>query len=480
MAQDQGIRARKGENFSEWYTQIVDKADLADIRYNVQGFIVHKTWSTKILKEMIRLFEAELEKTGHEPVLFPTVIPEENLKKEGDHFGFVPEVFWVTEKGVGEKLEKKLALRPTSETAFYQMYSLWIRSWRDLPMKKYQTVTVFRNEPVTRPFLRGREFIFMEAHDAFETHAEAERQIEQDKDNMKNVIWERLGIPIMFFRRPQWDKFLGADETYATDTLLPDGKVLQVGSTHDLGQKFSKTFGIKFADKEEKENNVWQTCYGPGIWRIFAALVSVHGDDKGLVLPFEIAPIQIMIIPIFYNDDDKKAVMKKCEKVKKSLSDYRVSIDDSGKTPGEKYHHWEMFGIPVRIEIGGKEAAGDFVTVYRRDLMLKEKVTDKALEKHLKKLPEEILETLKKKAKAFIEENVHSPKNRHDFLRDVSKTGIIHVPFCGTEECARTIQNDTKGIKVRGVSTEKKEKAIGNCIYCNRVAKEVVYMAKQY
>lgn len=481
MAEEEGIRARKSENFSEWYTQVVDKADLADTRYNVQGFIVHKTWSMKIIREMFKLFERELEKTGHEPVLFPLVIPEENLKKEGEHFGLVPDVFWVTEKGIGERLEKKLALRPTSETGFYQMYSLWIRSYRDLPLKKYQSVSVYRNEPVTRPFIRGREFLWIEAHDAFETHEDAMKQVHEDVENMKRVVWEELGIPISTFKRPHWDRFLGAEDTFASDVLFPDGKVLQIGSTHDLGQKFSIPFNIKFVDKKEDSKFVWQTTYGPGIWRIFAAVVAVHGDDKGLVLPFDIAPIQIVIIPIFYSDKDKKEVMKKCDKLESSLGkDYRVKLDDSEKTPGEKFHHWELFGVPARIEVGAKETKGNFATVYRRDSMTKEKVSDKALAKRIEKLSGEILENLKSKASSFLESNMKSPKNRHDFLRDVGKGGIVKVAFCGREECAKEIQNETRGAKVRGTLFGKHEKALGKCIYCNHSAKEMVYIAKQY
>ncbi len=481
MVEEKGITVRKSQNFSEWYTQVVEKADLADTRYNVQGFIVHKTWSMKIIREIYKLFENELEKTGHEPVLFPLVIPEENLKKEGEHFGLVPDVFWVTEKGIGERLEKKLALRPTSETGFYKMYALWIRSYRDLPLKKYQSVSVYRNEPVTRPFLRGREFLWIEAHDAFETHEEAVRQIDEDMENMKKVIWENLGVPISFFKRPHWDRFLGAEETYATDVLIPDGKVIQVGSTHDLGQKFSIPFEIKFVDKKEQEKFVWQTTYGPGIWRIFASIIAVHGDDKGLVLPFNIAPIQIVIIPIFYSDKDKKEVMKKCNKLKSSLGKiYRVEIDESEKTPGEKFNHWELFGVPARIEVGAKETKGNFVTLYRRDSITKENVSDKQISKRIEKLSEEVLENLKIKARTFLESNTKSPKNRHDFLRDVSKGGITRAVFCGREECAKEIQNETKGAKVRGTLFGKNEKALGKCIYCNHSAKEIVYIAKQY
>lgn len=472
---------RKSENFSEWFTQVVEKADLADVRYNVQGFLVHRTWSIKIIREIIKMFEKELERSGHDPVLFPLVIPEENLKKEREHFGIVPEVFWVTEKGANERLEKKLALRPTSETAFYPMYALWIRGHRDLPMKKYQTTTMYRHEPVTRPFIRGREFIWIEAHDAFATHEEALEQIDKDVEIMEKVISERLGVPVHIFRRPPWDKFLGADETISTDVIMPDGKVLQVGSTHDLGQKFSVPFGIKFLDANEEERHVWQTCYGPGIWRIFAALVSVHGDDKGLILPFDVSPVQIVIVPITYSGKDTEAIANKCRALKSELGKkYRVFIDDSGKTPGEKYNRWEMFGVPVRLEVGPKEVKGNSVTLFRRDEMKREKVAEKSLVRKIDKISEEMLENLKNKAKKFADSKTRSVKSKHDFLRAAEAGGIVRAAFCASEDCARDIQNETGGVKVRGTLFGKKEKALGKCVYCSKSAKEIVYFAKQY
>ena len=255
-----GITVSKEENFSEWFTQVLTRADLIDQRYGVQGFIVHKPWAMRIIKEIYKMFEEELEKTGHEPVLFPLVIPEEYFEKEKEHVeGFKPEVFWVTEAG-DEKLDRRLALRPTSETAFYSMYSLWIKSWRDLPLKLYQCVSVYRYEKHTRPFIRGREFLWIETHCAFATHEEALKQVEQDMENSRKVIWDKLGIPFLFLRRPPWDKFAGAEDTYAADTIMPDGRVLQISSTHDLGQRFAKAFEIKFVDKDGKWKYAWQTC----------------------------------------------------------------------------------------------------------------------------------------------------------------------------------------------------------------------------
>ncbi len=479
MSKKQGLTVKKS-NFSEWFTQIIDKADLADIRYGIQGFIVHKSWSIRIIKQIINMFEESLEKEGHEPVLFPLLIPEENLKKEAEHFGFLPEVFWVSQKGANETLNKRLALRPTSESAFYPMYSLWIRSYRDLPLKKYQSVTAYRNESVTRPFIRGHEFIWIESHDVFETHEESLKQIKNDINIMKNIMIEKLGIPILSFNRPEWDKFLGAESTFAIDVLMPDKKVLQVGATHDLTQKFSKTFDIKYLDKNGNENYVWQTCFGPGIWRIFAALISIHGDDKGLKLPFDIAPIQVVIIPIISKDNNSK-IIKKCELLKNTIGKkFRVYIDDTKKTPGEKYNKWELYGVPFRIEIGIKELKSNFVTLSKRYNKTKIKIKYNSLENKIEKLSLEMNKILLNDANKFLKNNLRNAKNKNDFFKYVENGGIIKATFCGKENCAREIQNYTKGLKIRGTFYGKNEKVLGKCIYCNKSAKKNVYMAKQY
>ncbi|MBI4176503.1 MAG: proline--tRNA ligase, partial [Candidatus Aenigmarchaeota archaeon] len=235
----QGLKHRKAD-FSEWYSEIIEKAGLADLRYNVKGFLVHRPWSVIAMKEMYRLYEKELEKRGHQPVWFPAVIPKENFEVEKEHVaGFTPEVFWVTEGG-DAKLAQKLALRPTSETAMYRMYSLWIRSWRDLPLKLYQSCQVWRHETKsTRPFIRGREFHWIETHNVFATRDEAERQVREDMEITEAVMHREFGIPSMVFERPEWDKFAGAVYTYAADTLMPDGRAVQQPSTHLLGQNFS-------------------------------------------------------------------------------------------------------------------------------------------------------------------------------------------------------------------------------------------------
>jgi len=304
------------------------------------------------MKKMYAAFEKALEEKGHEPLIMPSVIPEKNFKMESEHVkGFMPEVFWITGHGNNEKIEEKLALRPTSETAFYQMYSLWIRSYNDLPFKRYQSCQVWRYEgKATRPFIRGREFYWIEAHDAFATIEDAKKQVEEDMRTTKEVMLDQFAMPFIFFQRPEWDKFPGAVSTYAADSLMPSGKLIQLPSTHLLGDKFSKPFNVKFIDKDGSEKYAYITCYGPAITRIYGAMISIHGDDKGLILPFELAPKHIAIVPIF-KAESKDAVLKKCDDIRKKLKKYDVAIDDRiGITPGFKFNHWELKGVPIRIE----------------------------------------------------------------------------------------------------------------------------------
>ena len=481
MAAELGITVSKEENFSEWFTQVLLKADLVDIRYGVQGFIVHKPWAMRIIRQIYRMFEEELEKTGHEPVLFPTVIPEEYLEREKEHVeGFKPEVFWVTEAG-DEKLERRLALRPTSETAFYSMYALWIQSWRDLPLKLYQSVSVYRYEKNTRPFIRGREFLWIEAHCAFATHEEALRQVREDMENSRKVIWEKLGIPFLFLRRPPWDKFHGAEDTYAADTIMPDGRVLQISSTHDLGQRFARAFGITFVDRDGKRKYVWQTCYGPGIWRIVAALIAIHGDDKGLVLPFDVAPLQVVIVPIYYGDE-RGEVLEKCARIRDELrrAGYRVLLDDRERTPGWKFNDWELRGVPIRVEVGRREVEGGYVTLFRRDLRARERVPDERLIPRIEELRKEILETLKERARRYFESRIAEVRSREELIGAIKRRMIAKMPFCGREECAEDMRSAIEGLKVRGTELGYVEGDYGKCAWCGAPARYIVYVAKSY
>ncbi|MHA2306441.1 MAG: proline--tRNA ligase, partial [Candidatus Hodarchaeales archaeon] len=434
---------KKEENFSEWFTEIVKRAELADMRYNVKGFIVYPPWSTISMKLMFDIYEKELDKFGHQPVIFPSVIPESNFQVEADHVeGFAPEVFWITSAGTSGLLEERLALRPTSETAMYPLYSLWIRSWRDLPLKRYQSGKVWRYEgKSTRPFIRGREFIWIEGHDVFATLEEAEAQTREDMQISFNVMQNRFGIPFIGFQRPEWDKFAGAVHTYAADTLMPDGRFLQLPSTHLLGDNFAKAFNIEYMDEEGENHYAFQTCYGPAISRIFGAMISVHGDDAGLIFPFEVAPIQIVIIPIV-TKKIKQKITEYSKKLKEILqkADYRVHIDETDRRPGEKYYYWEMKGIPLRLEIGRYEAEKSQVTLFRRDTREKIKISLSDVIKSIESIGKSLTESITKKANKFFNDHLARADTIEELVDHLENKKMVKIPWCSIdldgEDCA--------------------------------------------
>ncbi|MBU4501023.1 MAG: proline--tRNA ligase [Nanoarchaeota archaeon] len=486
-----GITVTKDEDFSEWYTQVVQKAELADIRFGIQGFIVHRPWGFMIIRKIYEYLEKEVENQGHVPYLFPVAIKEENLTKEAEHAGFTPEVFWVTEAG-DKKMEERFALRPTGEAQIYPVYSLWFRSHNELPFKAYQSRhSVYRNEMTTRPFLRGREFLFFESHNVFMTHKEVLNQIEEDLGTCKKIIHDKIKIPFLYFKRPSWDKFKGADNTYTPDTLMPDGKRNQLASTHDLGKNFSKAYDIKVKGNDEKEHYVHQTCFGPGIWRIMAALIGIHGDNKGLIIPFDMAPIQIVIIPITFtkNKKDSDKVIKKCRDLKKKLKSlgYKVKFDDSEWTPGFKYNQWELKGVPLRIEVGPKEIKENSVSLAIRTEQGRKKVKTASLDKEIIRASKKLDKQIEERADEYFKNRTKNA-NSLDELKDLIKNhkGFIRVPFCSVEkdgeECAEVIKTETEGGNVCGTLYPKEDNIKPNqkCIVCGKKANHIVYIAKSY
>ncbi len=475
------FHGKKNENFSEWYSDIVQKAELADLRYNVKGFLVFQPWSVLVMEKMYGYLEKELRKKGHKPYFFPTVIPESNLKKESSHVqGFTPEVFWVTEGG-DKKLEEKLALRPTSETAFYQMFALWIRSYKDLPFKTYQRANVFRYETkATRPFLRSREFHWIEAHCVHATKEDAMLQVFEDMETTENVLHGIFGLPFMFFERPAWDKFPGAYRTFAADVLNPDGRVIQQPSTHLLSQEFSKAFDVKYKDKDEKDKWGWITCYGPAVSRIFASVVIVHGDDKGLRFPWAIAPVQVVIVPI----KDDPAIIEKAKKIRELILPFAsVEMDITEKSAGEKFNYWEMKGVPVRIDIGPKDIKEGNVTVFRRDTNEKSAVREESLKKVMEKIIGEFDTNLKGAADKLFGDRVHAAGDVREVKKIIEGGGIARCNFCSVEKegtaCAEIIEKET-GAKIRGTKVGEKEKGKGICVGCGKKAGEIVYIAREY
>lgn len=477
----EGIFASKEKNFSEWYSKALEKAEIVDMRNNVKGFIVIRPWGALILENMFKLYEKEMQIKGHKPSFFPTVIPEKNFKKETSHIkGFTPQVFWL-EKIKGED---KLALRPTSETSMYEMYSIWIRSWRDLPLKIYQRANVFRLETkATRPLIRAREFLWIEGHNCFATQQEAEAQVQEDIQITENIMHKKFGIPFLEMKRPSWDHFPGSVYSIGSDVLMPDGKLIQQPSTHFLGQTFSKAFNVKFKDESGKENYVWQTCYGPALSRILASVISLHGDGKGLILPYSITPINVIIIPIF-NKKNKNTILKEAKKISLKLKSLNINteVDTSNKTPGEKFNIWELKGVPFRLEIGEQELKSKTLTLFARDTGKKEKIKTSQLNK-IKNLGKDFDKRLLKKADSFMRNKIVNANNKQQIKKILVDKKIARVNFCSIEKqgvkCAEIIEKELTA-EIRGTLASKKESPKGKCIICNKTANEVVYIGKSY
>jgi prolyl-tRNA synthetase len=472
--------AKKSEDFSEWFSEIIQKAELADIRYNVKGFLVHQPWSVFCMEKMYHHFEKVLQAKGHNPYFFPTVIPESNLTKESSHIsGFTPEVFWVTQGG-NKKLPEKLALRPTSETGFYQMFALWIRSYKDLPFKTYQRANIFRHDTkATRPYLRDREFYWIETHCAHETLKDAEKQVKEDMEMTEEILHGVFGLPFMFFERPTWDKFPGAARTFAADVLNPDGKLVQQPSTHMISQKFMEAFDVKYKTKDGKEKRPFVTCYGPAMSRILASVIIVHGDDKGLRFPWDIAPKQVVVVPV---SDDKKLV-DKANYLKKQIEEkWTVEVDLSERSAGEKFNYWEMKGVPVRIDVGLKDLAKGKITVFRRDIGKKELISENGLMKYIEKVSKECTNNLRKQADDLFKGKIKDVKNVKEMKKVIGDGGIARCGFCSVDEkgvkCAGIVEKDI-GAEVRGTRLGEKTKA-GKCVVCGKKGEHTVYIAKSY
>jgi len=480
MAKKTTFNISKENNFSEWYTEILNKAEITDMRYGVKGFIIIRPWGARIIDKMYKIYESALRATGHDPAIFPAVIPEGNFQKEASHVeGFTPDVFWLDKSCTSG--DDKLALRPTSETAFYEMYNLWIRSYRDLPLKIYQRANVFRNETkATRPLIRSREFYWIEAHDAFANKKEAEKQVQEDISMTEEIMHKIFGVPFLPMKRPEWDKFPGAVYTVGSDSILPDGKVIQQPSTHLLGQHFSKAFDVKFVDEKEKQEYVWQTCYGPCMSRMLASILSVHGDDNGLILPYTLAPIQVVVVPF-----EGKGVDSAIKDIRAQLlNEYiDVKIDDSDKRPGEKFFFWEMKGVPFRMEVGEKELENDEVTLFIRDTKEKISVSIRDLPETIKNLGAEYDERLLARADEFFNSRVVACKDKESVKKALDSGKIARFNFCSCdkegEDCAAFVEKELQA-RVMGTRADVSEKASGKCLICGKKAGAVIYAGKSY
>ncbi|MCP3684128.1 MAG: proline--tRNA ligase [bacterium] len=473
---DVGITAKKNENFSEWYTQVVAKAELADYT-PVSGCMVLRPYSYAIWEKMQEFLDKEFKKTGHKNAYFPLFIPEKLLKKESKHVeGFAPEVAWVTEAG-DSKLSERLAIRPTSETIMYDSYARWVRSWRDLPLLINQWCSVVRWEfKYPRPFLRTREFLWQEGHTVHATKKEAADEAKQMIDIYLDLINNYLAMPVLSGRKTEKEKFAGAEYTLTMEGFMPDGKALQMGTSHNLGQNFANAFDISFSDKDGKTKTPWQTSWGVST-RLIGALIMMHGDDRGLVLPPKIAPIQAVIIPIMF-EKTKAAVLKKAAEVQKSLK-CAVELDSRDSyTPGWKFNEWEMKGVPIRIELGPKDIEKKQAVVVRRDTGDKEAVALKDLNKRVIELLAEIQDNLFKKAEKILKTSIIDASSWSEFEKALKSKKIAKAAFCGKEECEDDIKAKTGASSM--CKPLEQPKKLGKCICCKNSAEAITFFAKSH
>ncbi len=470
----------KSEDFSRWYVEVIRKAELVDYA-PMKGMMVIRPYGYAIWEKIKELLDKRLKETGHTNAYFPLFIPESFLKKEAEHVkGFAPQVAWVTHGG-DEELEERLAVRPTSEAIICSMYSKWIKSWRDLPILINQWANIVRWEKVTRPFLRTTEFLWQEGHTAHETKEEAEEETLRILSIYKEFVEDDLAIPVISGKKSEKEKFAGAVSTYAIEALMADGRALQAGTSHYLGQHFSRAFNIRFEDRNQNLQYVWQTSWGVST-RLIGAIIMVHGDDSGLRFPPHIAPIQVVIIPIPGNEWKEKIFIK-AKQIEEELQKkgIRAHFDSREEyTPGWKYSDWEMRGVPLRIEIGPKDMEKNHVVLVRRDNREKISIPQEIIKEKIPSLLEEIQKSLYNQALNFLNENTHFIENYDDFKRIIeNKRGFIKTYWCGNQACEDRIKDET-GASIRTISLKEEKFSEGKCIYCKKNAGNLVYFAKAY
>ena len=464
----------RDEDFAQWYTDVVLRANLVAYS-NIKGFMVIKPAGYAIWENIQQNLDARFKATGVQNVYMPMLIPENLMKKEGELVsGFAPEVAWVTSGGQ-EPLTERLCVRPTSETLFSDFYAQDIHSYRDLPRLYNQWCSVVRWEKETRPFLRSREFLWQEGHTIHETAGEAEERTQQMLNVYADFLAEELAIPVVKGRKTDREKFAGAEATYTVEALMHDGRALQSGTSHDFGKKFAEAYEIRFTGRDNKMNYVYQTSWGMTT-RVIGALIMVHGDDSGIVLPPRIAPTQLVVIPI---QQRKEGVLEAAQRIAASLSAYRVKLDDSDRSPGFKFAEQEVNGIPLRVEIGPKDLEAGRAVLCRRD-------TREKIECAIDELPRAAGETLERmqkemleRAKKHLEEHTFEAHNPEEFEEAFRETrGFVKAMWCGDPACEERIK-ERYGVTSRCIPFEQKQLS-KECVCCGRPAQKMVYWGRSY
>jgi prolyl-tRNA synthetase len=474
-----GITVKKSDDFSEWYTQIILKSEL--VEYGpVSGCMILRPYSYAIWESVQEFFNKEIKVLGVQNAYFPMLIPENLFQKEQEHVeGFTPEVAWVTHGG-DTLLPEKLAIRPTSETIMYDSYKKWIRSWRDLPLRLNQWCNIVRWEfkhPV--PFLRTREFLWQEGHTAFATKAEAETEVLQILDIYAKVMEELYAVAVLKGVKSENEKFAGAVYTTSVETFFPNGKAIQIATSHLLGQNFSKAFDISFLNQNGEKDYAWQNSWGIST-RSIGIMLGIHGDDKGVVMPPRVAPVQVVIVPIIF-EDSKDKVLAKCDELQKELVKHniRVFVDDSDYRPGWKFNKWELKGVPIRIELGPKDLVSEKLKIAYRYSDEKE-IIDMSVHhvaSHVVKKLDEIHNKMLDNSKKMLKEAIVPCNTIEDMQRIVEDKKLVFVPFCNDKSCEESIKEKTgaKSLNTSLNPTHEEHK----CINCGKPAK-LFYFGKSY
>ncbi|MDI9505438.1 MAG: proline--tRNA ligase [Clostridiales bacterium] len=466
----------RSEDFSQWYTDVILKADLVDYA-PVRGCMVIKPYGYGIWELIQKEMDARFKATGHSNVYFPMLIPESLLLKEAEHVeGFAPEVAWVTQGGT-EKLQERLAIRPTSETLFCAMYSKWVQSWRDLPMKYNQWCSVMRWEKSTRPFLRTSEFLWQEGHTIHATPEEAQEEtllmLEVYREFSENV----MNIPVFTGQKSDKEKFAGARATYSMEAMMQDGKALQAGTSHNFGTNFAEVFDIQYLSKDGKLEYVHETSWGVST-RLIGALIMTHGDERGLRLPPKLAPIQVVILPIAAH---KPGVLDKATELAKTLeaAGLRVELDDRDTvSAGWKFNEWELKGVPLRLELGPRDIAQGQVTFVRRDTLEKGQLPLEGIARAARDLLEEVGRALYRQAEEFKDAHTYIARNMEELTEGV-QTGFVRASWCGCRECEDEIKEKTTATS-RNMPFDQSDMPSDVCVCCGKPAAKVMYFAKAY
>jgi prolyl-tRNA synthetase len=478
----------RAEDFSEWYNQLVLRAELADYA-PVRGCMIVRPYGWALWENITAALDGRFKATGHVNAAFPLLIPKSFIEKEKSHVeGFSPELAVVTHGG-GEKLEEPLVIRPTSETIIGHAYAKWIQSYRDLPVLINQWNSVVRWELRTKLFLRTLEFFWQEGHTAHATAEEGEAETRQMVDVYSDFAWNEAAVPVIPGKKSDTEKFAGADTTYSLEAMMGDGKALQFCTSHNLGQNFAKAFEIKYLDKNGQLQHCWTTSWGLST-RVVGAMIMVHGDDQGLILPPRLAPIQAVIVPIYKTDEEKAVVMENAHRLRKELVDggVRVKLDErEGMSPGFKFNDWEMRGVPLRIELGPKDVAKESVVVARRDRPGKEGksfVAQQGISAAVTQALADVQKGLFERALAFRRANTIEPANYEELKKGVEK-GFALAWWCGSGDCEAKIKEETKAT-MRCIPLDQTLGGVaqtgggGKCVYCGQGAKEKAIFAKAY